>query len=332
MIKEGKLKVKSRSKNFPISFYSMVMAFTGCTISIQKVEGIFAFPHFITWIFLTISTALFSFITAVYLRKILHHPESVQEEFRSPIKVNFFPTFSISLLLLSTAFLPVNLFISKYLWILGAFLHFIFTLVIINIWMHQDKFKITHMNPSWFIPAVGNILIPIAGVTHAPSDVSWFFFSCGLFFWIILMGIVFYRVIFHEPIVAKLLPTFFILIAPPSVGFISYCKLSGDMSNFGKMLYFFSLFLTILLFSQIKIFRKLKFFLSYWAYVFPLAAMSLATVTMYHETNIEIYRYLYLVFLLLVLSMVGIFTYKTCVAVYRKEICVEESSLDGIVA
>ena len=324
MIKEGKLKVKSRSKNFPISFYSMVMAFTGCTISMQKAEGTFAFPHVITLIFLIISTALFSVITALYLMKIFRHPESVQEEFRSPIKINFFPTFSISLLLLSTAFLPINLFMSKYLWMLGTFLHFIFTLAIINIWMHQNKFKITHMNPSWFIPAVGNILIPIAGVTHAPSDVSWFFFSVGLFFWMILMGIVFYRLIFHEPIVAKLLPTLFILIAPPAVGFISYYKLSGDLSNFGKTLYFFSLFLSILLFSQLRVFRKIKFFLSYWAYVFPLAAMSLASVTMFHATNVGIYKHLYLSFLTLVLSMIGIFTYKTCVAVYRKEICVEE--------
>jgi len=330
-MRESEHKVKSRSKEFPITFYSMVMAFIGCTIGVQKAVMIFSFPQIVAFIALMMSTGLFILITAIYLKKILRHADSVRKEFNSPIKINFFPTFSISLLLLSAAFLPVNVDVSKYLWVVGTFFHFIFTLVIINTWMHQDKFKITHMNPSWFIPAVGNILIPIAGVTHAPSDISWFFFSCGLFFWIVLMVIVFYRVIFHEPIAEKLLPTLFILIAPPAIGFISYYKLSGEVGGFGKSLYFFSLFLTILLFSQLRIFRRIQFFLSYWAYVFPLAAMSIATATMYHVTNIETYKYMHVAFLVLVLLLICIFSYKTCVAIYRKEICVEDSATEGIV-
>ncbi len=316
--------MKSRTKDFPVTFYSMVMAFTGCTISLQKATTVLSFPNTLPFIFLILSTALFIFITAIYIVKILQYPASVRKEFDSPVKINFFPTFSVSLLLLSASFLPINIAVSKYLWIIGAFSHFIFTLVIMNTWMHQDKFLITHVNPSWFIPAVGNILIPIAGVIHAPNDVSWFFFSCGFFLWIILMGIVFYRVIFHEPIAAKLLPTLFILIAPPAVGFVSYCKLSGEVGHFGRMLYFFSLFLTLLLFSQLRIFRKVKFFLSYWAYVFPLAAMSIASSVMFHETDLAVYKHFYSFFLILSLFLLSIFVYKTCVAVYRQEVFVED--------
>ena len=312
------------TKDFPITFYSMVMAFTGCTISLQKASMILSFPNMLSFVFLVLSTILFISITTVYVVKILQYPASVRKEFDSPVKINCFPTFRVSLLLLSAAFLPINITVSKYLWIIGAFFHFVFTLLIVNTWMHQGRFLITHMNPSWFIPAVGNILIPIAGVSHAPNDVSWFFFSCGLFFWIILMGIVFFRLIFHEPIAAKLLPTLFILIAPPAIGFVSYCKLSGEVGHFGKMLYFFSLFLSLLLFSQLKIFRKVKFFLSYWAYVFPLAAMSIASSVMFHETNLEAYKYFYLFFLVLILSLTPIFVYKTCISIYRKEVCVED--------
>jgi tellurite resistance protein len=322
--------VKNRTKDFPITFYSMVMAFTGCTISLQKASEFLSFPSILSFIFLILSTTLFILITAIYIVKILQYPASVMKEFESPVKINFFPTFSVSLLLLSAAFLPVNIAVSKYLWIVGAFFHFVFTLVIINTWMHQDRFLITHMNPSWFIPAVGNILVPIAGVIHAPNDVSWFFFSCGLFFWFILLAIVFYRVIFHEPIVAKLLPTLFILIAPPAVGFVSYYKLSGEIGDFGKMLYFFSLFLSLLLFSQLRIFRKIKFFLSYWAYVFPLAAMSIASSVMFHGTNLAAYKYFHFFFLVLILILISIFVYKTCVAVYRKEICAEDPIAESV--
>jgi tellurite resistance protein len=118
------------------------------------------------------------------------------------------------------------------------------------------------MNPAWFIPAVGNILVPIVGIIHAPAEISWFFYSIGFFFWIILLIIFFNRIIFHSPLPEKLLPTLFILIAPPAVGFVSLVKLTGEVGDFSKILYYFGLFLTLLLMFQFNIFKKIKFYLS----------------------------------------------------------------------
>ena len=42
---------------------------------------------------------------------------------------------------------------------------------------------------------------------------------------IILFSIILNRIIFHNPFAAKFMPTMFILIAPPAIGFISYIKL-----------------------------------------------------------------------------------------------------------
>ena len=105
------------------------------------------------------------------------------------------------------------------------------------------------MNPSWFIPIVGNILVPIAGVPLGYTDISWFFFSIGIVFWPVLLTIIFYRIIFHPALPGKLIPTFFILIAPPAVGFLSYMKLTGEMDNFARILYFSGLFFTLLVFA-----------------------------------------------------------------------------------
>jgi len=54
--------------------------------------------------------------------------------------------------------------------------------------------------------------------THAPADVSWFFFSLGLFFWPVLTAILFYRLIFHGSLPERFMPLCFIFIAPPAVG------------------------------------------------------------------------------------------------------------------
>ncbi|MDZ7809277.1 MAG: hypothetical protein U5L11_02915 [Arhodomonas sp.] len=57
---------------------------------------------------------------------------------------------------------------------------------------------------------------------------SWFFFSVGLLFWIVLTDHRrLPRMIFHQPLPARLMPTLSILVAPPAAGFLSYLRLTG---------------------------------------------------------------------------------------------------------
>ncbi len=313
-----------RLKYFPVSFFSVILGLAGFTIAWQKAEGVLKSPIHLSSIFLFLTTALFIFISIIYLMKIIKFSQEVKKEFNHPIKLSFFPTFSISLLLLSVAFLKFAPEISKYLWAAGTIVHFIFTIKIVSIWIQHSKFDIKHMNPAWFIPAVGNILVPIAGVVHYSHEVSWFFFSIGLMFWTVLLVIFFNRIIFHHPLPEKLLPTLFILIAPPAVGFISYVKLTGAVDSFAKVLYYFALFLTVLLFAQPKMFYKIKFNLSWWAYSFPLSAITIASILMFHQTEIASLKTIaYFLFLVLCL-VISILMIKSAQAIVRKEICIEE--------
>ncbi len=190
-------------------------------------------------------------------------------------------------------------------------LHLAFTLYVVNVWMHHEHFKIQHMNPAWFIPAVGNVLVPVAGVPLGYVDVSWFFFSVGMLFWVMLMTIIFYRVLFHDPIDERLLPTLFILIAPPAVGFIAYSRLVPELDPFARVLYYGGLFLTLLLFTQAGRFLRLRFFLSWWAYSFPLAAISIASLVMFERSGTDLYRYLGLGLLTLLTGIVAILLVRT---------------------
>jgi tellurite resistance protein len=311
-------------KHFPISFFSIILGLSGYTIAFQKSEQIVNLPIHLSQYLLWLSLVLFGVISAVYLAKILSFRDQVSLEFDNPIKLSFFPTFSISLILFSIAFLPVNMVASKYFWIFGTIIQFLFTVRIISIWIQHTKFKIIHMNPAWFIPAVGNILVPVAGVSHFSPEISWFFYSIGLGFWVILSVIFFNRVIFHDPLPEKLLPTMFILIAPPAVGFISSVRLFGEVNDFGRMLYYFALFMAFLLFAQIGMFKKARFYLSWWAYSFPVAAMTVANILYFHESNYAFLKILsYLFFVLLSFVIIGLLA-KTASAIYKREICVEE--------
>jgi len=311
-----------RLASFPVSFFAMVMGMAGLTIGWEKAQHVLNLNLGIDSWAIGATSALFGFLLLIYVSKISLYWQAVVGELRHPVKLNFFPTISISLLLLSIAFLPLEPQASRVLWMAGTTLHLLFTLFVVNTWIHHEHFKVHHMNPAWFIPAVGNVLVPVAGVPLGYPDISWFFFSIGILFWVILMTIVMYRVIFHDPIEARLMPTLFILIAPPAVGFIAYMRLVPELDPFARILYYAALFLTLLLFTQASRFIKLKFFLSWWAYSFPLAAISIASLVMYERSGTDLYRSIGLGLLGLLTLVVALLLVRTGVAVWRRAICV----------
>ena len=315
---------RQKLAHFPVAFFAAVMGTTGLALAWKKAHGVLGLPAAVGAALLWWALALFAVLTVFYLAKLLRHPQAVRQEFAHPVRLNFFPAFSISLLLLGTAWADAQPAFGRLLWTGGALLHVVFTLIVMSSWIHHTRYEIKHANPAWFIPVVGNIVAPIAGVLFAPPEVSWFFFSIGIIFWLVLMTIVMHRLFFHEPLPERLTPTLFILIAPPAVGCIAWLRLHGGaVDDFARILYHAALFLTLLLASNALRFFRLRFFLSTWAYSFPLAAMTLATLLMAeHDGGL----FVPLAWgLLAILSLVlALLTARTALAIGRGEICVPE--------
>lgn len=314
----------SRLQNFPISWFSVIMGMTGFSIAWHHTEILLGLPVQPSVFLLGLTIAMFAVLLMLYLAKIVKYPNEVKAEYADPVKLNFFPTVSIGLILMSVALLPYSTAVSLVCWATGASLHLAFTLHVLSAWLHQTHFEVDHLNPAWFIPVVGNILVPIAGVQHASAEVSWFFFSIGLVFWLVLLTIIFYRMLFHQPLPARLLPTLFILIAPPAAGFISWLQLTGDMNAFARILYYVAIFLTLMLLTQVKRFLRLEFFLSSWAYSFPMAAITIATFTMYEQLQLPFFKGLGIVLLGLLTLLITALVWRTARAVHRRSISVED--------
>ncbi|MFV9614759.1 MAG: SLAC1 anion channel family protein, partial [Gammaproteobacteria bacterium] len=307
--------LRNRVAYLPISFFSMVMGLAGLTIAWQKAQHTFDVDLSINLLLVSLTSGAFVLLLLLYIAKYVTNHDLVLKEFKNPVKLHFFPTISISLLLISIAFLQFGQNISLPIWLAGSSIHLLFTFYVVNAWLHHDHFEVQHLNPAWFIPAVGNVLVPVAGVQLGFVEISWFFFSIGMLFWVILLTIIFNRIMFHNPMQDKLIPTLFILIAPPAVGFIAYMKLTGELDAFARILYFAGLFLTMLMFIQVKRFAKLQFFLSWWAYSFPLAAITIASFYMHELTHMLAYQYIAAALLALLTIVVMFLLYKTTVAV-----------------
>ncbi len=301
---------------FPVTLFSTVMGLTGWTLSWQKGAYSLGVNPLVGQVLLIVSACVLLAITTIYMFKCIQHREQVMSELAHPIQISFFPAFSISLLLLSVATYEVSVSLSHYLWLCGASLHLILTLFVMNQWIHYTRYQIQHITPAWFIPVVGNIIAPIAGVEHGHTEASWFFFSIGLLYWLVLKALVFNRILFHDPLPEKLLPTLFIMIAPPAIGFVSYVQLNeGALDNFARILYFSALFVTLLLFTQWPRFARLPFSLAWWAYSFPLAAFCIATQSMWLHTRELFFLVLGWISLILVTFVVVFLLIKTFKAI-----------------
>ena len=310
-------------KFFPITFFASVMGLVGYTIALDRINEVFELGlQAIVGILLYLTTAWFFIVLFFYLLKFFKYPEEVKKDINHPIKIHFLPTLSISIILLSIAFQKMSPNLSYLFWIFGSVLHLFFLFYIINKWFFHE-FKLNFKNPSWFIPIVGPILVPLSGVSFS-TEISWFFFSIGIILWLPFLAILFYRLIFTDPMPLKLLPTLTILIAPPSVGFISYVKLIGNLDNFGRILFYFGVFTFLMVLTFVRKFIKLPFFMSWWAYTFPLAAFTISIVLYYKMSNIGFFGNFALFSIIVTTIVILIVLVKTIISAMKGEICIEE--------
>lgn len=315
----------NRISNFHITFFAIVLGLAGFTLAVQRGGAVLHPLHPLSTLLLYLTVAAFVLVGTIYTVKWFRYPAAVKKEFDHPVKINFFPLVAKTLLVLSIILLERNMTASLYCWISGTFLQFLASILVISTWIQHERFKIEQMTPGWFIPIVGSIMVPIAGVRHGFTEISWFFFSVGLVFWLILLVIVLYRMFFHAPIAERLMPTLFILFAPPAIGFIAYIRLTGgNLDSFGRVMYYFSLFMFFLILYQLPRLLKINFYLSWWAYSFPMAAKALASflmMTLLNEPFIAFMAWFELALLALIIMLLSV---KTLLAISRSEICIED--------
>ena len=313
----------NRLKFFPIMMYAIVMGMSGLTITYQKAGVWLGFPHIIGIILMYITTLIFIVVSIIYIIKYFKYSMAVKKEFAHPIRINFFAAISISMLMLAIIFKESHPSISAVFWYPGALLHFYLTMHTITFWINSNQ-ELAHSNPAWFIPIVGNVLVPVAGIGFASTGILMYFYSVGMFFWVILLSIILNRIIFHHQLAVKFMPTMFILIAPPAVGFIAYFKMFGVIDNFAIFLFNIALFFTFLVAFMYKNFMKIKFFISWWAFVFPIAAMAIASMLMYIKTKDPVILVLSYSMVAIVTVVIAVVIYQTIIHMNKHDICIQE--------
>ncbi len=315
--------VNNRLQFFPVMMFAVVMGLSGLTIAWQKAGMWLGMPKDIGEYLLYIDTAVFAIITLTYIVKLLVYPGEVIEEWRHPVRINFFAAISISLLMLAIIYKEEYKNTALYVWYAGTAMHTFLTLYTISRWITHNQ-EINHSNPAWFIPIVGNLLVPVGGVGFASTHILMYYFSVGFFFWIILFAVLLNRIVFHHQLPQKFMPTLFIFLAPPAVAFIAYFKLYHQVDSFAMILFNIAVFFTLLLVFMFRSFIGLKFFISWWAFVFPVAAMAIAAMVMYHITRNTTMLYTSYGILTAATGVILVVFFFTARCALKGKICIQE--------
>jgi tellurite resistance protein len=215
------------------------------------------------------------------------HLHAVIKDLQHPIRHAFMATFPVSVILLAA--LGAALFQDTHptldlalavFWCAGSVLEFVATVWVISRWLRphaEGGLQWPALTPALFIPVVGNVLAPLGGVPLGFESWSVAQFGIGLLLWPILQTLLFVRWGQVGPLPAKLSPTLFICVAPPSAVGLSLLVMQAPVllawAAWGMALFFLALTLT-----QLEAMRAQPFGMSFWGMSFPLAAFSALTL------------------------------------------------------
>ncbi len=314
----------SKLQFFPITLMPTVMGLTGLAIVFLKFQHFFHVSAPVGQWLLYFVSGYFVLLAGTYLAKVIRYPAEAAKDWKHPIRINFFPAVSICFLLFSIAYLDLgHKTLASVLWYIGTPLHLLLLLYILFRWFHHPH-QLGNFNPAWFIPVVGPILVPVAGVEIANPEISWLFFATGLIYWIMLLPVFINRIFFHDPMPQKLLPTLFILVAPPAVGFIAYIKLTHTLDPIARVLFYFAVFTALMLLTMIDQFRRIPYFVSWWGYTFPMDAFTISLFLMFKVSHQAVFKQAALVMTIVTTLTILFVLVKTLMVAARGGICIPE--------
>ena len=203
---------------------------------------------------------------------------AVAAELAHPARHAFVGAIPVSLLLLATAgvsLLGTSMWLAL-LWWAGSLLQLAVTAWVLGRWLRADAaqgLSWPALTPVLFIPVVGNVLAPLAGVPLGAGGWAAAQFGMGALLWPVVLALLLVRIATQGLWPERLLPATFIAITPPALIGLGALQLGGSpvLAWMG-----WGVALLMLLWCAPLIRRILAqpFAIGFWSLGFPLAAFA----------------------------------------------------------
>jgi len=309
-------------RNMSVTWFSFNLATSAVALStfaigiVTKFPFLFALTKFIS----AINTVVFIIIAVLYTIRVLLVRSKFIKELMHPMKGPMMSVIGIATMVLAIDWGLVfhNMSVAFLFFISGAIIHTVFFVIILYAFIVHPGLEVQMMNAGWYMPAVGNVLVPYVGSMFGhmiPPSVLGIYLGTGVIMWLALFAIWLYRSLFHSPPPSEMWASAWINFAPPSVAALSYEALLGlGPREFHKLMMLHNTLATKLALTMFNLFYytfwglaglllpvvivvtlhywrtgQLRFATSWYASVFPLAAYVIATVHLFMHSPGEIW-------------------------------------------
>jgi tellurite resistance protein len=229
-----------------------------------------------------LATLVFALLLVLTALRGLRHAEAWAEDRRHPVRHTFIAALPIAAMLVATvavATLGVSTPARLLWWAACLGQLYVIVWVMARWWRGNQAggLQWAGITPALFIPVVGNVIAPLAGVPLGHAEWAAAQFGIGLVFWPVALVLLLVRIGVAGLWPERLRPTVFILVAPPAVVGLSALQL-GAPALVGWTMWGVALFCLLWAGTQARLVAALPFGLPHWGMSFPLAAFAALTL------------------------------------------------------
>ncbi len=266
----------------PVGVFASVMGIAGLGLAWRDAASVINAPAAIGEALLALAALLFIILAGIYATKSIRATALVRAEYADAASSSYFGTIIIAVSLLAAAAVPYSTELATVLWIIAVVTGAGLLLALLGTWI-AEPVPTAKITPAWFIPMVGNATTAYAGTALGHYDAAWASFGIAMIFWLALQPLVFYRLIFAEPLPPRAAPTLGVLVSSPAVMASAFFELNRGGGPVFAILLFSAVCLTLLVVRLWRLTRGMGFSVTAWGYTFPAAALAGALVR-YHAS------------------------------------------------
>lgn len=264
------------------AWFAVVMGLCGLSLAWWRATPLFGDAALgASLVIAVLAASVFAVMSVASVWRAIMFPKALAEDFRHPVRHPFVAAIPVALLLLATvaqALLGAAPWI-KALWMIGAAGQFLATVWVLARWLVPGAFVWTSITPVVFIPIVGNVLTPLAGMPLGLPSWAAGQFAVGLVFWPILLTMLVVRIGMQGLWPQRLLPATFISVAPAAVIGLSLLQMGAPQAVawgcWGVAFFFLCWSLSV-----VPRLAGQPFGIAFWGLSFPLAAFASLTLTL----------------------------------------------------
>ena len=244
-----------------------------------------------------LALGVFVVLLVASLLRASRYPAALAEDLRHPVRHAFVAAFPVSLLLLATVGVALGGVVGpltplwRALWWAGSLGQLWATLWVLGRWLAPTAGASPGNTGLWpsvtpvlLIAVVGNVLAPLAGGPLGHGGWAAAQFGIGAFFWPVALALMLARRLAHSPLPDRILPAWFITVAPPAVIGLVVAQMAeqGQASLWAvQALWGIALFFMLWVAPVLKRAIAQPFGIPFWALSFPLAAFTTLTLRLH---------------------------------------------------